>query len=84
MKLSRNLLLTSLISILLVVLKLTAKEALEEFTNFVVEVFKDVDPDAKKQTEKLRHAIEKILERHGVDKEVRLIPTNGPAQTCKL
>jgi hypothetical protein len=67
-----------------VVLKLTAKDALDEFSNFVVEVFKDVSGDPRKQTEKLTRTINGILERHGLAKDAKLIPTTAPPRTCKL
>jgi hypothetical protein len=73
-----------LIAIFLVVLKLTAKDALDEFSNFVIEVFKDVSRDPRKQTEKLTRTINGILERHGIAKDAKLIPRAAPPQTCKL
>jgi hypothetical protein len=69
---------------LLVVLKMTATQALEEFTNLVDEVFKDVTGDSKKRTEKLKRVIEGIMERHGLEKAAELIPASGPSPTCKL
>ena len=59
-------------------------EALEEFTNFAVEVYKDPDHDPKKQTEKLKRAIYGILEKRGIDGERELIPPNEPTPTCRL
>jgi hypothetical protein len=67
-----------------VVLKLTAKDALDEFSKFVVKVFKDVDRDPRKQTEKLRRAINGTLDRHGVAKDTKLVPTSRPGAMCKL
>ena len=75
---------TRLIAIFLVVLKMTAKDVLDEFSKFVVEIFKDVDRDPRKQTEKLTRTINGILERRGVAKDAKLIPTTAPALTCKL
>jgi hypothetical protein len=63
---------------------MTAKEALDEFSRFAVEVFKDVDRDPRKQTEKLTRTISGILERHGIAKDVKLIPTSRPASRCNL
>ena len=63
---------------------MTAKDALDEFSKFVVEVFKDVDRDPRRQTEKLTRTIRGILERHGIAKKSRLIPKTVPAWTCKL
>jgi hypothetical protein len=74
----------SLIAILLVVLKMTAKEALEEFTKFVVEVYKDPDQNPKKQTGRLKEAVYGILKRHGVDKRTKLVSANQPTPTCRL
>jgi hypothetical protein len=73
-----------LIAIFLAVLKMTAKDALDEFTRFVVEVFKNVDSDPRKQTEKLTRTINGILERHGIAKDAKLIPSTAPPSTCKL
>jgi hypothetical protein len=67
-----------------VVLKLTVKDALDEFNNFVVEVFKDVSRDPQKQTEKLMRTINGILDRHGMAKDTKLVPTGLPATRCKL
>jgi len=63
---------------------MTAKDALDEFTTFVVEIFKDVDIDPRKQTEKLTQTINGILERQRIAKDAKLIPTNQLASTCKL
>jgi hypothetical protein len=74
----------SLIAIFLVVLKMTATEALEEFTSLVDEVFEDVAMDPTKRTEKLKRVIEGILERRGFDKGMELIRASEPPPTCKL
>jgi hypothetical protein len=63
---------------------MTASEALDEFSKFVVEVFKDVVPDPRKQTEKLTRAILGVLERHGIAKDTKLITETGTALTSKL
>jgi hypothetical protein len=73
-----------LVAILLVAFKMTATEALEEFTKFAIAVYKDADRDPKKQTKRLKVALEGILERHELDKETKLIPTDQPTATCKL
>jgi len=69
----------SLIAILLVIFKLTARDALEEFTNFVLKVFDDTARDPIKRTERLQQAIASILDKHGIHEGARLIPTSGPA-----
>jgi hypothetical protein len=74
----------SLISIFLVILKMTAKEALEEFTKFVVDVYKDADQDRNKQTKRLEEALDGILERHRFAKETKLIQADEPTPTCRL
>jgi hypothetical protein len=79
-----DLLLSRLIAIFLVVLKMTAKDALDEFSRFVIDIFKDIDRDPRKQTEKLIRTINSILERHGTTKDAKLIPTTQASQTCKL
>ena len=66
------------------VLKLTAKDALDEFTTFVVEVFKDVSRDPRKQTEKLTRTIHGILERYDITKDAKLVSTDQRAAMCKL
>lgn len=63
---------------------MTATEALEEFTNLVDEVFKDVTANPKKRTERLKSMIASILERHGVEKSADLISSSGRSPTCKL
>jgi hypothetical protein len=73
-----------LIAIFLVVFNMTAEDALDEFSDFVVEVFKDVSGDPRKQTEKLTRTIYGILERHGVAKDKKLVQTSQPVPTCKL
>jgi hypothetical protein len=73
-----------LIAIFLVVLEMTAKDALDEFTKFVVEVFKDISRDPRKQTEKLTRTINGILDRYRVAKDTELVPTSRPAASCKL
>jgi len=76
---------TRLIAIFLVVFKMTAAHALEEFTDLVSLIFKEVAANPNKQTEKLKIAIEGILERHGVDKSTTLIPSiRGRLPVCKL
>jgi hypothetical protein len=74
----------SLIAIFLVVLKMTALEALEEFTKFVVEVYKDPDQNPKKQTDRLNKAVYDILQRCGVNKRTKLVSANKPTPTCRL
>jgi hypothetical protein len=74
----------SLIAIFLVVLKMTAQEALEEFTKFVVQVYKDPDQNPKKQTDRLNKAIYDILQRQGINKRTKLVSANKPAPTCRL
>ena len=76
--------LCSLIAIFLAILEMTAKDALDKFTTFVVEVFKDISQDPKKQTEKLERVIYNILQSHGVDREAKLIRVGQPTTTCKL
>jgi hypothetical protein len=73
-----------LIAIFLVVFKMTAKEALEEFTKFVVEVYKDPDQNPVKQTDRLKEAVHGILRRHRVNKRTKLILANKPSPTCRL
>jgi hypothetical protein len=50
----------SLIAIFLAILKMTAAEALKEFTSLVDEVFKDVAMDPTTRTETLKQVIERI------------------------
>jgi hypothetical protein len=75
---------SSLIAIFLVVLKMTAQEALEEFTKFVVDVYKDPDQNPKKQTDRLNKAVYDILKRHGVNKRTSLVSANKSTPTCRL
>jgi hypothetical protein len=74
----------SLVAIFLVVFKMTAKEALEEFTKFVVEVYKHADQDPSKQTRRLKLALDGILERYKFAKETKLIQADELTATCKL
>jgi len=73
-----------LVAIFLVVIKMTAKEALEEFTKFVVDVYKDAGQDRSKQTKRLEGALDRILERHRFAKETKLIQADEPTPTCRL
>jgi hypothetical protein len=68
----------------LVVLKMTVKEALEEFTSLVDEVFKEIAMDPTRRTKKLKKVIESILEKRGLDKSVELIRASEPPPTCRL
>jgi hypothetical protein len=61
----------------LVILKMTAREALVEFTNFVVEVFDNVANEPVEQTKKLKRTIDLVLEKYGVDKGLELIPSGN-------
>jgi len=69
---------------LLVVFKMTAAEALKEFTNLVGVVFKDIAVDPNVQTEKLKRVIEDVLSRHGIDKTAELVSSSEPSPACKL
>jgi hypothetical protein len=73
-----------LIAIFLVFLKLTAKQALEEFTSFVIEAFGEVNPNPGKQTEKLNLSIETILRKYNINKDDKLITPGSPEHPCKL
>jgi hypothetical protein len=68
----------------LVILQMTAREALEEFTRFVIEVFNDEMHDPMERTKKLKRMIFLILEKYGIDKERTLIPSSGPAPRSRL
>jgi hypothetical protein len=63
---------------------MTAKEALEEFTKFAVELYKDTDQNPYKKTEKLKRIIYDILERRGMGKDRCLIMENEPMPSCRL
>jgi hypothetical protein len=63
---------------------MTAKEALDEFTKFAVDVYKDPNCDPNKQTERLQRAIYSILKRHEIDKDMNLIMENKPTPSCRL
>jgi hypothetical protein len=63
---------------------MTAKEALEEFTKFAIDVYKDADRDPKKQTERLQKEIYGILDNHGIDKDRNLIKEDQPTPSCRL
>jgi hypothetical protein len=73
-----------LIAIFLVVLKMTAKDALDEFTGFVDKVFKHVARDPRNQTKKLRRTVHAILEKHGIAIDAKLIPGSTTPPTSKL
>jgi hypothetical protein len=74
----------SLIAILLVALKMTAKEALEAFTHLVSMTFGEVAPNPKQQTEKLKQFIEAILQKNGINKDDKLIIPGRRELSCKL
>ncbi|KIM21669.1 hypothetical protein M408DRAFT_80229, partial [Serendipita vermifera MAFF 305830] len=73
-----------LIAILLVVLKMTANEALETFTDIVNKVFKDADRSPIKQTERLKQAISEILSKRQVLPDTKLVLPNGTPPSCRL
>ncbi|KIM23830.1 hypothetical protein M408DRAFT_46864, partial [Serendipita vermifera MAFF 305830] len=73
-----------LIAILLVVLKMTAGEALETFTDLVNKVFKDADRNPDKQTERLKQWIRNVLTKYEVVPGTKLVSPNGTGPACKL
>ena len=73
-----------LIAMLLVVVEMTAEEALEEFTSLAIKVFKDIDENPEIQTHKLGKAIKFILNKQGVDENTPLISSSGTSPVCKL
>lgn len=74
---------TRLIAILLAVLQMSARQALEAFTQLVLEVFTDPDQDPKKQTDKLKKAVNALLQCHGFDGKARLCPTEQSFPSCR-
>ncbi|KIM23853.1 hypothetical protein M408DRAFT_27557 [Serendipita vermifera MAFF 305830] len=73
-----------LIAILLAVLKMTASEALDTFTDLVNKVFKIVDHNPIKQTEKLKQVINDILAKLQVPLDTTLVPPAGTPPACRL
>ncbi|KIM20911.1 hypothetical protein M408DRAFT_29983 [Serendipita vermifera MAFF 305830] len=73
-----------LIAVFLAILKMTADEALETFTDVINKVFKDTSPNPTMQTEKLKKVVNEILAKHHVPLDTKLVPTNGAPPTCRL
>lgn len=73
-----------LIAILLVIFKMSTSEALEEFADISIKVFKDVHPDPRMQTRKLKRVVQDIFDRYDIDPERKLISEGDATQHCKL
>jgi hypothetical protein len=74
----------SFIAILLVVLGLTAEDALEEFINLSVNILQPQRLDAQARTSKLKNYVDILLKRHGIKKNMRLLDPNERSRGCKL
>jgi hypothetical protein len=72
------------ISILLVTFGLTAGQALDEFIELNVAILEKQGIDAPARTTALRTYIEKLLEKYGLKREMRLLNPNERSKGCKL
>ncbi|KIM23913.1 hypothetical protein M408DRAFT_248878, partial [Serendipita vermifera MAFF 305830] len=72
------------IAILLVILRLTVEEALEEFTNLSVNVLDKHDIDAQARTAALRQYVDNLLVKYKVDQNHRLLDGDDRPNGCKL
>jgi hypothetical protein len=72
------------ISILLVIFGLTASQALDEFFELNVSILEKQGIDAATRTTALKAYIERLLDKYGLKKEVRLLDPNERSKGCKL
>ncbi|KIM24506.1 hypothetical protein M408DRAFT_53320, partial [Serendipita vermifera MAFF 305830] len=72
------------IAIILVILGLTAEEALDEFINLSTNVLDKPDVDAETRTVALKQYIDGLLERHEVDPNIRILDSSHRSTDCKL
>ena len=74
----------SFIAIMLVILGINAKEALEEFVQLSSTVLEVKGVNAKARTNLLKKYIEGIVERYQVDEKATLLDSNERSKGCKL
>ncbi|KIM27311.1 hypothetical protein M408DRAFT_168883, partial [Serendipita vermifera MAFF 305830] len=72
------------IAILLVLFRLTAEEALEEFSNLNVNILDKQDIDAKTRTAALRGCVDCLLVKYKIDRTTRLLDVTNRSKGCKL
>ncbi|KIM24489.1 hypothetical protein M408DRAFT_75716, partial [Serendipita vermifera MAFF 305830] len=72
------------IAILLVTLRLTVREALDEFIDLCATVLDKQDVDAETRTAALKQYIDGLLERRGIDRNTRIYDPNDHSVNCKL
>ncbi|KIM26631.1 hypothetical protein M408DRAFT_25333, partial [Serendipita vermifera MAFF 305830] len=72
------------IAILLVVLGLTADDALEEFIDLTINVLNKEGLDVEDRTSVLKAHTEALLDKYNITKEMRLLDSNDHSQNCKL
>jgi hypothetical protein len=72
------------ISILLVIFGLTAVQALDEFIELNVAILEKQGIDATGRTTALKEYIEKLLDKYGLKREMRLLDPSERSKGCKL
>jgi hypothetical protein len=72
------------ISILLVTFGLTELQALDEFIKLNAAILEKQGIDARARTAALRVYIERLLDKYGLKREMRLLDPNERSKGCKL
>ncbi|KIM25291.1 hypothetical protein M408DRAFT_26286 [Serendipita vermifera MAFF 305830] len=72
------------IAILLVIFGLTAEEALVEFIDLSVNILDKQYTDAETRTAALKQHVNKLLEKHKINKETSVLNSNDRSMNCKL
>jgi len=72
------------ISILLVTFGLTAAQALEDFAELTAAILEKQGIDALARTTTLKTHVEKLLDKYGLEREMRVLDPNERSKGCKL
>jgi hypothetical protein len=72
------------IAILLVILGLTADQALDELVEFSVNILEKQGVDAEARTAELKVYIDTLLEKYHIEKDMRLQDPHDRSKVCKL
>lgn len=69
---------------LLVILGLSAEQALNEFIEFSANALEKQGIDAEARTTELKNHIDRVLEKHHINEGMRLMDANVRSKGCKL
>jgi hypothetical protein len=76
--------LSRFIAIFLVLLGLTAEQALDEFIEFSVNILEKQGVDDAARTAELKVYIGRLLEKYHIEKNMRLLDPHDRSEGCKL